>query len=52
MVQDVILTVRPTNVNRDKYITFVNNCKINGKNIRFELESLLEYYNKKAAKKI
>jgi hypothetical protein len=46
------VTVRPTNVDRDKYITFVNNCKINGKNIRFELESLLDSYNRKAAKKV
>jgi len=51
MAQDVSSTVRPTNVDRTKYIDFVNNCKKAGKNIRFELEGLLDSYNKKASKK-
>ncbi len=43
-------TVRPTNVDREKYVSFVNNCRSNDKNIRFELESLLDSYNKKNKK--
>jgi hypothetical protein len=52
MSKTAFATVRPTNVDRDKYLTFVNNCKIEGKNIRFELEHLLDLYNRKAAKKV
>jgi len=51
MSEDVVSTIRPTNVNRQKYIVFVNNCKTQGKQIRFELEELLDFYNKKKGKK-
>jgi hypothetical protein len=38
-------TLRPTNVDRKIYATFVNNCKLNGLNLRKELEQCIHEYN-------
>ena len=43
-------TLRPTNVDRKIYATFVNNCKLKGLNLREELERCINEYNKNTKK--
>jgi hypothetical protein len=37
---------RPTRMNGDIYIAFVNKCRMDGKQIRDELEKVIDFYNK------
>ena len=42
--------IRPTQISRDVYITFVNKCRSDGINIRDTLNRLIETYNEKGEK--
>jgi hypothetical protein len=37
---------RPTRMDGDIYIAFVNKCRMEGKQIRMELERIIDFYNK------